>query len=112
MHYYSLGKIPSKRHVQFRKEDGSLYHEELFSTIGFDDLYSLIYHSNPPTQILQIGDPYSVAPTVVKSKQLKHRSLQGFQIKPEDDYLKSRKPVMVNSDCKIILAAPRKSMTD
>lgn len=112
MHYYSLGKIPSKRHVQFRKEDGSLYHEELFSTIGFDDLYSLIYHSNPPTQILQVGDPYSVAPKVVKSKQLKHRSLQGFKIKPEDDYLESRKPIMVNNDCKIILSAPRNSMTD
>lgn len=112
MHYYSLGKIPPKRHTQFRKEDGSLYHEELFSTIGFDDLYSLIYHSNPPTQIIQVGDPYSVAPKVVHSKDLKHRSLKGFRIQPEDDYLQSRKPVLVNSDCKIILSAPRKSMTD
>ena len=112
MHYHTLGKIPHKRHIQFRKEDGSLYHEELFSTIGFDDLYSTIYHSNPPTQILQIGDPFSVAPEVIKSKHLKHRSLKGFNVAAEDDYLKSRKPVMVNSDCKIILAAPRHSMTD
>lgn len=112
MHYHSLGKIPPKRHTQFRKEDGTLYHEELFSTIGFDDLYSLIYHSNPPTQILQVGDPYSVAPEVIHSKDLKHRSLKGFKIKPEDDYLKSRKAVLVNSDCKIILSAPKRSMTD
>ncbi len=112
MHYYRLGKIPPKRHTQFRKEDGSLYHEELFSTIGFDDLYSLIYHSNPPTQILQVGEPYSVAPTIVHNKDLKHRSLKGFKISQEDDYLKSRKPVLVNNDCKIILSAPRKSMTD
>ena len=112
MHYYSLGQVPSKRHVQFRKPDGSLYHEELFSTEGFSDLYSLLYHANAPTQIVQVGDPFSVAPTIVEDKQLKHRSLKGFNVKPEDDYLKSRTPVLVNNDCKISLAAPSKSMED
>ncbi len=109
MHYYSLGQIPHKRHTQYRKPDGSLYHEELFSTEGFSNMYSLLYHCNPPTQIVQVGDPISVAAKVVHDKQLKHRSLQGFNIQPEDDYLKSRKPVLVNNDCQIILSAPRKS---
>ncbi len=112
MHYHSLGKIPPKRHTQFRKPNGSLYHEELFSTEGFSNMYSLLYHCNPPTQIVQVGDPISVAPKVVSDKQLKHRSLQGFKIPAEDDYLKSRKPVLVNNDCQIILAAPRKSTVD
>ena len=112
MHYHSLGQVPPKRHTQFRKPDGSLYHEELFSTEGFSDLHSLLYHANPPTQIVQVGDPYSVSPKVVVDKQLKHRSLKGFQVEPQDDYLQSRQPVLVNDDCKIILAAPRKSMTD
>ena len=112
MHYYSMGQVPPKRHTQFRKPDGSLYHEELFSTEGFSDLHSLLYHSNPPTQIVQVGEPYSVAPKVVVDKQLKHRSLRGFNVEPQDDYLKSRQPVLVNDDCKIILAAPRQSMTD
>lgn len=112
MHYHSLGQVPPKRHTQFRKPDGSLYHEELFSTEGFSDLHSLLYHANPPTQIVQVGDPYSVSPKVVVDKQLKHRSLKGFQVEPQEDYLQSRQPVLVNDDCKIILAAPRKSMTD
>lgn len=112
MHYHQLGQIPPKRHTQFRKPDGSLYAEELFSTEGFSDVYSLIYHTHPPTQIVQVGDPYSVAPKLVSDKQLKHRSLKGFRIEPEDDYLRSRKPVLVNDDCRIILAAPRKSMSD
>lgn len=112
MHYHTLGQIPLKRHTQFRKPDGSLYHEELFSTEGFSDLYSLLYHCHPPTQIVQVGEPYSVEPKVVSDKQLKHRSLKGFRIEPEDDYLRSRKPVLVNDDCKIVLAAPRRSMTD
>jgi homogentisate 1,2-dioxygenase len=112
MHYYSLGKIPPKRHIQFRKPDGSLYSEQLFSTEGFSDVYSILYHNQPPTLITQVGDPVSIAPTTIHDKQLKHRSLKGFDIVPEDDYLDSRKPVLVNSDCKIILAAPRQSMND
>ncbi|MEQ8704449.1 MAG: homogentisate 1,2-dioxygenase [Phaeodactylibacter sp.] len=112
MHYHSLGQVPPKRHTQFRKPNGELYQEELFSTEGFSDLHSLLYHLNAPTQIVQVGEPYSVAPKVVSDKQLKHRSLKGFEVAPEDDYLKSRKPVLVNDDCKIILAAPRQSMTE
>ncbi|MBL7795589.1 MAG: homogentisate 1,2-dioxygenase [Saprospiraceae bacterium] len=112
MHYHTLGSVPLKRHTQFRQPDGSLYHEELFSTEGFSDLYSLLYHCNAPTQIMQVGEPFSIAPRTVHDKQLKHRCLKGFSIQPEDDYLKSRKPVLVNNDCKVILAAPRKSMSD
>jgi homogentisate 1,2-dioxygenase len=112
MHYYQLGSIPQKRHTQFRKPNGELYKEELFSTEGFSDNSSLLYHANPPTQIKQVGEPYSVAPKLIHDKQLKHRCLQGFSIAPEDDFLKSRKQVLVNSDCKVTLAAPRKSMID
>ncbi len=112
MHYYSLGQIPPKRHTQFRKPNGGLYCEELFSTEGFSDVYSLLYHCNPPTQIVQVGEPFSIAPRTVHDRQLKHRCLKGFHIQPEDDYLQARKPVLVNNDCKIILAAPRKSMSD
>lgn len=110
--YNKVGQIPAKRHTQFRKPDGSLYHEELFSTEGFSNTYSLLYHLYPPTKIKQVGDAYSVEPKVVLSKHLKHRSLKGFQIQPADDFLESRKAVLVNSDLHISLAAPRKSMTD
>jgi homogentisate 1,2-dioxygenase len=111
MHYYSLGKIPPKRHTQFRQPNGNLYQEQLFSTEGFSDLYSLLYHCNPPTQIVQVEEPYSIAPQTIHDKQLKHRCLKGFHCKPEEDYIKSRKPILVNKDCKIILSAPLKSMT-
>lgn len=106
MHYYSLGKIPQKRHTQFRKENGELFHEQLFSTEGFHSNYSILYHYNAPTQITQVGDPVDISPKTIHSTQLKHRSLSGFQIKQEADFLSSRKPVLVNSDCQITLAAP------
>lgn len=111
MHYYTLGSIPTKRHTQFRKPDGDLYHEELFSTEGFSDLSSLLYHINPPTQTVQVEEPRDISPKVVQDKQLKHRAFTGFQVAPADDYLESRQPVLVNDDVKIILAAPRKSMS-
>ncbi len=112
MHYHHLGKFPHKRHIQFRKPDGSLYHEQLFSTEGFSNIYSTLYHNYPPTMITQIGDPISVAPKVINDKQLKPRSLQGFKIEAEDDFLVSRKPVFVNQEVKVVLSAPRKSMTE
>lgn len=109
MHYFHLGNIPPKRHTQFRKSNGELYHEQLFSTEGFSDLYSILYHCNAPTQIVQVEDPYSVKAKTIHDKQLKHRCLKGFQITPEPDYLKSRKPILVNNDCQIILSAAQES---
>jgi len=110
--YYKLGTIPPKRHTQFRKPDGELYAEELVSTEGFSSNYSLVYHCHAPTIVKELGEAYSVEPKIAREKHLKHTSLLGFKIKPEDDYLKSRKPVLVNTDLHISLAAPRKSMTD
>ena len=112
MHYHTLGKIPQKRHTQYRKPDGTLYCEELFSTEGFSNVYSLLYHHYPPTMITQVGDPVNVAPKTIHDKQLKHRSLLGFNVTPEEDYLDSRKPVLVNNECKIILSAPMSSVTE
>jgi len=110
--YHVMGNIPKKRHVQFRKPDGSLYAEELVSTHGFSNVYSLIYHCYPPTWIKEVEKSYSVEPEIAYERSLKHESFEGFDIKPEDEYLKSRKPVLVNSDLHISLAAPRKSMKD
>lgn len=111
-YYHSLGKIPRKRHTQFRKSDGSLYSEQLVSTEGFSDAYSITYHVYPPTMVKSIDEPYDVAPEIAINNNTQNRSLLGFSVKPEDDYLKSRKPVLVNSDLYISLAAPRKSMAD
>lgn len=110
--YHKMGQIPAKRHTVFRKPDGNLYAEELVSTEGFSSLYSLVYHCHPPTIVKHLGEPYSVEPKIAREKHLKHTSLIGFNTKPEDDFLQSRKAVLVNSDLHIVLAAPRKSMTD
>ena len=111
-HYYSLGSIPHKRHTQFHQSNGALYSEQLFSTEGFSNDYSLLYHVHPPTEIIGTDEPFDVQPTIAEEKMLKHRSFEGFKIKPETDYLRSRRAVLVNNDCHIVLAAPGKSMED
>jgi homogentisate 1,2-dioxygenase len=107
-HYVKRGEVPHKRHTQFRKADGGLYAEELVSTEGFSDVYSLIYHAHPPTRVTKIDDPIDVAPKIANSKNMQHRCYKGFKINPENDFLKSRKAVLVNNDCHIVLAAPTK----
>ncbi|HWJ90195.1 MAG TPA: homogentisate 1,2-dioxygenase, partial [Flavisolibacter sp.] len=106
-YYHKLGDIPHKRHTQFRKPDGGLYAEQLFSTEGFSNDYSLLYHVHPPTQIIKTEKPVNVAPEVAEEKMLSHRSFEGFKIKPQKDYLESRIPILVNHDVHIVLAAPK-----
>jgi homogentisate 1,2-dioxygenase len=111
-HYFSQGQVPHKRHTQFRKPDGGLYSEQLFSTEGFSNDYSLLYHIHPPTVIIGNDTPVDVRPKVAEERMLKHRCFEGFHLKPVQDYLQSRVPVLVNNDCHISLAAPVQSMTD
>ncbi|MGL1886889.1 MAG: homogentisate 1,2-dioxygenase [Reichenbachiella sp.] len=110
--YHQLGKIPHKRHTTFKKEDGTFHYEELFGTIGFDGMSSLLYHVQRPTQVKEILSRKSVAPKISQSNNIQSYRLKGFQVPPEKDYLDSRKTMLTNSDCNIILAAPQQSTED
>lgn len=109
--YHRLGKLPSKRHTQFRQPDGSLYNEQLFGTIGFDGMSSLMYHIHRPTQVREIVGGVDVTPKVAVEKNMTARLLKGFSVSPADDFLESREPLLVNNDIHIGLAAPRHSMS-
>lgn len=109
-YYHKLGQVPHKRHVQFRKPDGSLYAEQLVSTAGFADVYSLTYHLHPPTQVLRVDEPVNIAPEIAVAHNTRHRSLSGFGIAPAGDGVKGRVPVLVNDEVIIALAAPVASM--
>ena len=108
--YHKLGSIPAKRHTIYKSKEGAFYYEELFGTIGFEGMSSLIYHTHRPTQVKEIIKSYDIAPEVAVSKNMKSLMLDGFQIKSHDDYLKSRKCILFNNDCQIALASPNKSL--
>ena len=49
--YHTLGEIPRKRHTQFRRPDGTLYHEHVVGSRGFSGPASLLYHVRAPTRV-------------------------------------------------------------
>jgi homogentisate 1,2-dioxygenase len=104
--YHQLGIIPEKRHTVSRKADGGLYQEELVGTQGFSGLSSLVYHLYAPTSVKQKGKPYSAKPKIAIENGLNAMSFNGFDIKPEKDYMSSRKTLFVNNAMHIGLAAP------
>ena len=110
--YHTLGKIPHKRHTVFKQKNGKIHHEQLFGTIGFDGMSSLLYHLQPPTIVKSRGKTVDLNPEIALDKDMQMRSLKGFKVKPTNDYIESRVPVLVNSDCHIVLASPKKSLTD
>jgi homogentisate 1,2-dioxygenase len=110
--YHKLGNIPQKRHTVFQDPKGKYYYEQLFGTEGFHGMSSLLYHVHRPTQVKEILKSYPVAPKIAVEKNIKALLLKGFDIKPKDDFLESRKTLLVNSDCQIGLAAPTKSQTE
>jgi homogentisate 1,2-dioxygenase len=110
--YRKLGNIPHKRHTTFKKEDGSLHYEQLFGTVGFDGMSTLMYHKHRPTMVKEYLGSKDVSPKVAVEKNFLSRRLIGFNVKPVDDYLESREPMMCNSDVIVALAAPKKSMKD
>lgn len=103
--YQKRGEIPHKRHTVYRKPNGDLYAEELVSTEGFSNIYSLIYHAYPPTLVKAIGEPFSVEPKVAMAKNMQHRSYLTFG-EFEKDYIKSRKTLLMNNDLYIATQAP------
>jgi homogentisate 1,2-dioxygenase len=110
--YHRLGNVPDKRHTIFEKSDGGLHYEQLFGTIGFDGMSSLLYHLHRPTMVKQVGESVDKRPNIAVERNMKSRKLHGFKVAPVDDYIDSRVPILVNSDVHVSLAAPRSSMID
>ena len=107
--YHKLGKVPPKRHTQFEKPDGGLYYEQLFGTIGFDGMSSLMYHIHRPTMVKEIGKSVNASPKIAVEKNMTARKLIGFDVPPQEDFLDSRVVLLANKDIHIGVAAPRKS---
>ena len=110
--YHKLGKTPHKRHTVFKKEDGSIHFEQLFGTIGFDGMSSLLYHLHPPTKVKEIHGSIKVAPEIAIDKNMQMRAFKGFNILEKDDNLEARVPVLTNKDVTLWLASPKESMNN
>ncbi len=109
MRYQQAGTIPPKRHTVFKSPDDRFYYEQLFGTEGFHGISSLLYHIHRPTQIRSIGEPKDVTPRIAVSRNVTPRMFKGMNVSAEDDFLDSRKVLLINNDLKLGLAKPRRS---
>lgn len=110
-YYFRLGKIPHKRHTQFRQPDGSLYHEELMGLRGFSGSKSLLYHLRPPTQVARIEGECAVELPYADQGPLRHRLLRTDALPQEGDAVEGRLPLMANQDVVVSVVRPREPMT-
>ena len=90
MRYHRLGNVPRKHHIQFRKPDGGLYAEELFSTIGFSGPMATMYHINLPTEVSGWEDRGSIKIEYLEDEPLRHRHLRTKLMKPCGDAVSGR----------------------
>src|SRR5688572_7284972 len=115
MFYVQRGQVPHKRHTQFRKDDGSLYAEELFGVEGFAGRSSLLYHHTPPTQTHQIDDPTPIGLEAADPDARlphRHRLVNTKELTQSGDGLSGRVPLFFNSDVTFGVVLPSEPMTD
>ncbi len=108
--YHKLGQLPQKRHTIFEKPGGGIYYEQLFGTVGFDGMSSLLYEIHRPTQVRTIKPPVDMQPKAAVQHNMTARLLKGFEVTPADDFLDARTVLLFNKDVHVGLAAPRKSL--
>jgi homogentisate 1,2-dioxygenase len=107
MYYHRIGKIPPKRHTQFRQPDGSLYKEELVSSKGFSGIYSTLYHINLPTRVEAVGEPMKYSTKPLHGYGLKHTHLNTSKVgSTGKDFLGARKVLMMNADVSLSICSP------
>jgi homogentisate 1,2-dioxygenase len=111
-HYYRLGDIPQKRHVQFRQPDGSLFHEEVMGIHGFAGIQSILYHKRPPTQVRKVESVRSTKIEYEEQEQLRHRHFRSADQVPEGgDAITGRVPLMGNRDVVLYAVRPTEAMS-
>ena len=102
--YQRQGSLPPKRHIQFRDPQGRLYAEELFSTKGFESVYSLLYHVRPPTATLEVREWRRPKIRFELNQPLRNRHILSQKSHDDGDSIEARVPLLGNSDITISVA--------
>jgi homogentisate 1,2-dioxygenase len=103
--YRSVGDIPRKRHIQFRKPDGSLYAEELMGVEGFSSDSALLYHERPPTAIVEAVAVDEPSQQLTPNHPLKPRHLKTHKLDVGSaDVVTGRQLLLGNDDVRISYA--------
>lgn len=104
--YHTLGSIPRKRHIVFRRPDGGLYAEELMGHEGFVGTSSLLYHTHPPTTVGSARRVRDIVWEADDDTSLRHRHFLTSRVNPGGSATLDRVPLLFNSDIGMLYVEP------
>lgn len=110
MYYRQMGSIPQKRHTQFKKDDGTLFREQVMGTKGFSGSQSILYHHYMPTEVVKSELIGHYLPEYEDQQSLNHRHLITTNLVEQGDALEARQYLLGNSDLLIGTANVTKEM--
>jgi homogentisate 1,2-dioxygenase len=108
--YHCLGELPHKRHTQFRRPDGALYHEQVMGTRGFEGIQSIVYHRRAPTAIFKAEDRGPIEIALEPPGALRHRHFRTRRLAPGGDFITGRQPLLHNNDVTMSIVLPAEPM--
>ena len=104
--YHTLGRMPRKRHLAFRRPDGGLYAEELMGNEGFTGPASLLYHIRPPTTLLAVKKLQEIRWEPDDCGGLRHRHFRTARLPVGGSPTLDRTPLLFNQDIAMLFARP------
>ncbi|MDP4169819.1 MAG: homogentisate 1,2-dioxygenase [Bacillota bacterium] len=111
MFYRQMGNIPHKRHTVFKKEDGSLYREQVMGTRGFSGTQSILYHQYMPTEVVKSEMITTCMPEYEEQGSLRHRHFVTTRVSKAGNALEAREYLLGNQDLLIGTANITEPMT-
>ena len=104
--YHTLGQIPRKRHIAFRKPKGGIYAEELMGHEGFTGTSSLLYHVHPPTTVKSVKRIKELKYEADTDAALRHRHFRTSQVKGGGSPTLDRLPLLFNAEIAMLYVEP------
>ncbi|MCA0989643.1 homogentisate 1,2-dioxygenase [Guptibacillus algicola] len=105
-----MGELPHKRHTMFKKEDGSLYREQVMGTKGFSGIQSILYHHHFPTAVKEADYLKDAVPEYEAQGALQHRHFRTAAYDKKGDAVVDRCYFLGNEDVLIGVVNPVETM--
>lgn len=106
--YHTLGEIPPKRHIAFRKPGGGIYSEQLMGHEGFTGTSALLYHIYPPTTVKAVRRVKETALEADPDVTLRHRHFKTAMARKGGSPTMDRIPLLFNQDIAMHYVEPDK----
>ncbi len=106
--YHQLGRVPRKRHLALRKDQGGIHYEELVGNQGFAGPSSLLYHLRPPTAVTGVRPIRGLGWVAEPERVVRHRHFRTAGLATGSSAVLDRVPLLFNSEVAVSMTRPRK----